>query len=202
MFSRSDDQAVDVDTEMMALSDSLLLQRLTRGDAASFDALFYRHYDRVYGLLFRLVGNRAEAEDVAQEVFLKLHDHGRGRRAIGQDENVGGWLYRVAMNLGYNALRERARRDARNVHLVPEAEAGIESQADRREERALVRAALARLPERQALLLLLRQMNFSYAECAAICEVAPGSVGTLLARAAAAFRREYLALAGQEEERT
>jgi RNA polymerase sigma-70 factor (ECF subfamily) len=59
---------MDVEPEMMALSDSLLLQRMTRGDAASFDALFYRHYDRVYGLLFRLVGNRDEAEDVAQEV--------------------------------------------------------------------------------------------------------------------------------------
>lgn len=185
----------------MTLSDSLLLERLARGDTASFDVLFYRHYDRVYGLLFRLLGNRAEAEDVTQEVFLKLHDRGQSRRPLAQDENVGGWLYRVAMNLGYNALRDRARRDARNVHLVPEPEAGVESQADGREEQVMVRAALARLPERQALLLLLRQMNFSYAECAAVCEVAPGSVGTLLARAAAAFRREYLALAGKGEER-
>lgn len=187
---------------MMALSDSGLLERLSRGDMASFDVLFFRHYDRVYGLLFRLVGNRAEAEDLAQEVFLRLHAHGHSRRPMAQDENVGGWLYRVAMNQGYNALRDRARHDARNVYLVPEPEASVEAEADRRAERALVRAALARLPERQALLLLLRQMNISYAECAAICEVAPGSVGTLLARAAAAFRREYLALAGREEEQT
>ncbi len=191
---------MDVEPEMMALSDSLLLQRMTRGDAASFDALFYRHYDRVYGLLFRLMGNRDEAEDVTQEVFLKLHDRGQSRRPLAQDENVGGWLYRVAMNLGYNALRDRTRHDSRNVHLLPEPEAGVESQVDENAERLLVRAALARLPERQALLLLLRQMNFSYAECAAIGEVAPGSVGTLLVRAAAAFRREYLALAGQGEE--
>jgi RNA polymerase sigma-70 factor (ECF subfamily) len=54
-----------------------------------------------------------------------------------------------------------------------------------------VRAALARLPQRQAQLLLLRQMGLSYAECADACDVAPGSVGTMLARAAAAFRKEY-----------
>jgi RNA polymerase sigma-70 factor (ECF subfamily) len=185
---------------MAMLSDSRLLERIARGDTASFDVLFYRHYDRVYGLLFRLVGERAEAEDLAQEAFVRLHARGRSGRPIAADENVGGWLYRVAMNLGYNALRDRSRRWTRDVHLMPEPEAGVESQFHRREERARVRAALARLPERQALLLLLRQMNFSYAECAAICEVAPGSVGTLLARAAEAFRRDYLALAGQEEE--
>jgi RNA polymerase sigma-70 factor (ECF subfamily) len=168
----------------------MLLDRLARGDVASFDALFYRHYDRVYGLLFRLVGDRAEADDLTQEVFLRLH--ARAGRRVSTDENVGAWLYRVAMNLGYNALRDRKRLWQRNVHLVPENEADVESQISRREERAAVRAALARLPQRQAALLLLRQMDFSYADCAAICEVAPGSVGTLLARAAAAFRREYL----------
>lgn len=186
---------------MTLLSDSRLLERMAQGDATSFDVLFYRHYDRVYGLLFRLMGERAEAEDLAQEVFVRLHARGRSARSILPDENVGGWLYRVAMNLGYNALRDRSRRWARDTHLVPEPEAGVESLVDDRAGRARVRAALARLPERQALLLLLRQMNFSYAECAAICEVSPGSVGTLLSRAAEAFRREYLAQAGQEEGR-
>jgi len=61
----------------------------------------------------------------------------------------------------------------------------------RREERRAVRAALARLNERQAQLLILRQMEFSYAECAAIVGVAPASVGALLARAARAFREAY-----------
>ncbi len=186
---------------MTLLSDSRLLERMAQGDTTSFDVLFYRHYDRVYGLLFRLMGERGEAEDLAQEVFVRLHARGRSARSVLPDENVGGWLYRVAMNLGYNALRARSRRWARATHLVPAPDAGVESQVDDRAERARVRAALARLPERQALLLLLRQKNVSYTECAAICEVSPGSVGTLLARGAAAFRREYLALAGEEEGR-
>jgi RNA polymerase sigma-70 factor (ECF subfamily) len=190
VFSRSDDESKLAERNV-ALSDELLLERMAGGDTASFDALFYRHYDRVYGLLFRLLGDRAEAEDMTQEAFLKLHGRaGFGRRPR-EDENVGAWLYRVAMNLGYNALRARRRRQQRDVYLLPEDETGVEGQVDSRRERAAVRAALARLPERQAQLLLLRQMGFSYAECAAICEVAPGSVGTLLSRAAEAFRREY-----------
>jgi RNA polymerase sigma-70 factor (ECF subfamily) len=181
------------DLEMASLSDSALLDHLIRGDAASFDVLFLRHYDRIYGLLFRLVGSREEAEDVAQEVFLKLHLEVQRGRWKQDNGNVFGWLYRVAMNMGYNHIRARSRLWQRNMLLVPEDKLSVETdrQVELLEERTAVRAALARLPERQALLLLLRQMDFSYAECAAICGVAPGSVGTLLSRAADAFRLEF-----------
>lgn len=187
------ENAQDEKVEVTALTDSNLLDRLGDGDAGSFDRLFFRHYDRVYGLLFRLVGNRSEAEDLTQEAFVKLHAYGRARRRGRDDENIGAWLYRVATNLGYNAVRDRRRRWERNTALLPEvdSEPGAEQAVERRIERAVVRAALARLPRRQAQLLVLRQMDFSYAECAAICEVAPGSVGTLLARAAEAFRQAY-----------
>jgi len=171
-----------------AASDASLLERTARGDAAAFEALFQRHYDRVYGILFRLVGERGEAEDLAQEVFLRLHDHARRRRL---DENVGAWLYRVATNLGYNALRDRRRRQQRDVYLLPAESGDAEADAARREERRAVRAALATLSQRQAQLLVLRQMEFSYAECAAVVGVAPASVGALLARAARAFRQAY-----------
>ncbi len=173
-----------------APSDADLLDRAARGDSESFAALFRRHYDRVYGILFRLVGERAEAEDLAQEVFLKLDAHAHRRRG---EDNVSAWLYRVATNMGYNALRNRRRRREWEVFLAPEVTGQNEAEAAlvRRQERAAVRDALARLNERQAQLLILRQMEFSYAECAAVCDVAPGSVGTLLARAAQAFRQAY-----------
>lgn len=53
-------------TSETVMNDDQLLVRAGQGDAASFEALFHRHYDRVYGILFRLVGERAEAEDLAQ----------------------------------------------------------------------------------------------------------------------------------------
>lgn len=174
---------------MVALSDTALLADTARGDTTAFETLFQRHYDRVYGILFRLVGERGEAEDLAQEVFLRLHDHARRFRTA--DENVGAWLYRVATNMGYNALRDRRRRWQRDVALVPTEVADVAADAARREERRAVRAALATLGQREAQLLVLRQMEFSYAECAVIVGVAPSSVGTLLARAARAFRAAY-----------
>ncbi|RMD51476.1 MAG: sigma-70 family RNA polymerase sigma factor [Candidatus Thermofonsia bacterium] len=181
---------------LTALSDARLLEGISRGDTASFDTLFHRHYDRVYGLLFRLVGNRDEAEELVQEVFLKLYHEFFGRRTVfarRKEHNISAWLYRVATNTGYNAIRSRKRLWQRNVHLVPDPTGTPDSEAEvaRREEETAVRAALARLKPRDAQMLLLRQMGFSYEELAEVCNVAPTSVGKLLSRAADAFRKAY-----------
>jgi RNA polymerase sigma-70 factor (ECF subfamily) len=184
---------------LTALSDTLLLERARQGDETSFEVLFFRHYDRVYGLLFRLLGNRTEAEDITQEVFLKLYRQPlRDRR----EHNVGGWLYRVATNMGYNHLRSTKRRWGRNTLLVPDITDGAQQPVDKvvqNETKATVRAALATLPQRQTQLLLLRQMGLSYAELADACDIAPGSVGTLLSRAAQAFREAYEEQNGAQE---
>lgn len=186
-------------------SDALLLQRMEQGDRVSFDTLFYHYYDRVYGLLFRLVGNRVEAEDLTQEVFLTLYQKPpRGAR----EHNVGAWLYRVATNKGYNHIRGRQRQWQRNRLLTPGADPsqatvwdGDPAQVvEQRETAARVRRALAGLTRRQVQLLLLRQMGLSYAEVATVCEIAPGSVGTLLARAATAFRQQYAQQSGSGQE--
>lgn len=180
---------------MTTVTDNLLLERIGQGDIASFDTVFHQHYDRVYGLLFRLVGNRGEAEDLTQEVFLKLYNHAYRRRLFGRgrEHNIGAWLYRVATNTGYNAIRGRQRRWQRNTILVPDPQGSpaAEKEVEQREVATAVRRALSQLQPRQVQLLLMRQMEFSYADCAAAAGVAPGSVGTLLARAAKAFREAY-----------
>lgn len=176
------------DNPLAIVPDALLLRRFYEGDEASFEALFVRHYDMVYGVLFRLTGTRHEAEDLAQEVFLKLH-----QRPLRHGENVAGWLYRVAVNTGYNALRAAQRREKREriagqeVSLPP----NPEDEFARRETQRRVRGALAKIPPRAAKLLVLREVGFSYRELAEIVGVAPGSVGTLLARAQQAFRAAY-----------
>ena len=173
------------------LSDTILLERLRQGDEASFEVLFYRHYDRIYGLLFRLLGNRTEAEDVTQELFLKLYKQPLDGR---EDHNVSAWLYRAATNMAYNHIRSRNRRWQRNRILLPDMSDDPSDPAEavvRNEAEAAVRAALLRLPERQSRLLLLRQMGLSYAELAEVNDIAPGSVGKLLSRAADNFREAY-----------
>jgi len=177
-------------------SEAIPLRRVRAGEEASFEALYRAHYARVVGVLRPLVGD--EADDLAQEVFLRLLQ--RPPRA--QDTDLGAWLYRVATNLGYNALRASKRRAAYRGLLArlvggagwepepePEAEA-IQAEASRQ-----VRRALAQLTQQQASILALRYNGLSYREIAAALGVAPASVGTLLARAEASFERVYRRMA-------
>ena len=156
-----------------------------------FEKLFLEHYTRVYNVLFRLVGDRAEAEDLALETFWKLW-----QRAPAQADNLGGWLYRVAVRQGYNALRAARRRlryeeNAGRDALVFDAPVDPARAAEQRAERAQVRGVLGQLAPREAQLLILRHSGLSYKEIAAALGLAPGSVGALLARAEKEFERLY-----------
>jgi len=181
-------------------TDAALLQNLRAGETAAFEALFRRYYRRIHEVLYWLAGD--EAEDLAQEVFLRLYD--RPPMAPGTD--LGAWLYRVATNLGYNALRARRRRRGYR-ELLAEATGGTgwqhpepepEAQAVQTQQQRRVRAALARLKKREAALLTLRYSGLRYREIAEVLGVAPGSVGTLLARAERAFEEAYRGCAGPQ----
>lgn len=186
------------------LSDAKLLAQLQAGDDVSFEALFLRHYDRIYGVLFRMLGDRADAEDIAQQVFLKLHHSSRRIRVQGDDPNVVGWLYRVAVNAGYNALRSRKRRRAwyeKFIHLrsIETSIPDLTQVAERHDTQARVRQILAEMKPREAKLLLLRHSGLSYKELAATLNVAPGSIGSLLTRAERAFAEQYRQAFPEEE---
>lgn len=168
----------------MVEADGQLLQRWRDGDEAAFEELFLRHYGQVFRVLFNLVGSREEAEDLAQETFIALHNQPPPH----VQTSMAAWLCRVALNRGYNALRGERRAQQRLERMDP-LPLPLDPQAAllRAEEQGRVRAALAQLPERQRTMLLLRHSGMSYAEIAGVLDVAPGSVGTLLARAERAF---------------
>lgn len=169
-------------------SDAALLERLRSGDSTAFDELFLRHYAVVYRVLYGVVGDAQEAEDLAQETFTALY---RQPPRLDDSGAFGGWLYRVAVNRAYNALRGHQRFQRRLERLEPEQQSDPQDEYLRHEERERVRSALARLPERTAKLLLLRYAGLAYAEIASALQVAPSSVGTLLARAERAFAAAY-----------
>lgn len=170
-------------------SDAALLERLRSGDTSAFEDLFLRHYATVYRVVYGVVGNAQEAEDLAQEIFTVLYR--QPPRLDGADA-LGAWLYRVAVNRAFNALRAEQRKQRESWWVAPpEYQRDPQDEYLRREERERVRTALARLPERTAKLLLLRHAGLAYAEIAAALHVAPGSVGTLLVRAERAFALTY-----------
>ncbi len=184
----------------MSITEALTRTGLRHSEGESFSATFHRHYDRVYGILYRLVGNRQEAEDLTQEVFLRLY---RQVWQPGREHNVAAWLYRVATNAGFNALRARKHRNTWEAMPVddslPSPQPEPHTAAERSMEQEQVRAVLADLPARQATMLLLRYAGFRYRALAEICEVNSSSVGTLLARAERAFEARYRERWGNSE---
>ena len=157
---------------------------------ADLEQVFRAAYPRVVGVAARVLGSRDQAEDVAQDVFLAF-----GRSAVPAGEAVG-WLCVAAAHAALNHLRTGRRRTAREVAARDGGGAGPHAAPDVAdavvvaEERRRVRAALARLPRRQAVALVLRHSGFSYAEVAAALDLSPGSVGTTVRRAESALREE------------
>jgi len=154
---------------------------------ADLDEIFRREYPRVVGVAARVLGSRDQAEDVAQEVFLSL-----GRSSVPAGE-AGGWLSVAAAHTALNVLRSGRRRGSREEIVAAAEHTVVSDVADvvvTREERSHVRAALARLPRKQAVALVLRHSGMSYADVAAALDLSPGSVGTTVRRAESALRKE------------
>ena len=185
---------------MKNLKTDVVGMNSTDSNSSAFEDLFLEHWARVYRLLYRLVGDPAEAEDLALETFLRLH-----KRFPPHDGefNLGGWLSRVATNLGLQSIRSWKRRERYEMTAgkyaleeVPEAQpAQILAQA---EERRLVRLALSQLNERHSQLLVMRHSGLSYKEIAEALELAPTSIGPLLVRAEKEFAKLYRALTQEE----
>ncbi|MBV8549950.1 MAG: sigma-70 family RNA polymerase sigma factor [Acidobacteriaceae bacterium] len=170
---------------------------------SAFEAIFLDHYERVLGILLRLVGNLAQAEELANEVFWRLY---RQPASWLLTSNVGGWLYRTATHAGIDALRASAHRKyyekaaALDARHSKSRENGPLNDVLREEDRRRVQQVLSCMKPAQAQLLLMRASGSSYKELAAAFGIATGGVGTLLNRAEAEFRKRYLKLTGQKKE--
>lgn len=155
------------------------------------DHLFHQHWERICNVLFRLVGDWDEAEDIALETFLRLYQRPPRRK-----DNLGGWLYRVATNLGLNSLRSRKRRQQYEqqtgpINLMERTAENPAEIYERKQDRHKVQAVLSSMKPRSAQLLVLRHSGFAYAEIAEALGISTGSVGTLLSRAEKEFERLY-----------
>jgi RNA polymerase sigma factor (sigma-70 family) len=153
---------------------------------ADLEQVFRAAYPRVVAVAARVLGSGDDAEDVAQEVFLTF-----GRSSVPAGE-ANGWLTVAAAHTALNHLRSGRRRASRE-EAAGGGDAVCADVADTvvtRDERRRVRAALARLPRKQAVALVLRHSGLSYAEVAAALDLSPGSVGTTVRRAESALRKE------------
>ena len=172
-------------------SDLELMLRVRDGDAASFDTLLRRYRVPLVGYFRRMLRNPAMAEDLAQEVFLRVY---KARERYEPEARFTTWLYRIATNLALNALRDRkdevpdaAEEDGeqegareRFVDSHPTAEQSL----IQRDRERLIRNAVAALPENQkAAVILHKYQEVDYHQIATILRVSESAVKSLLFRA-------------------
>lgn len=170
----------------------------SEANRAALEQAFREHHPRIVGMLVRLTGDRGQAEDIAGDVFCKL---ARRPAALKDCDDLTAWVYRVAMNAGFDALRRHSRRRRREEAAGEEmlrlaASSNALQDMLREERRARVRDVLAGLKPRDAQLLLLRSSGLPYGEISQALGVAAGSVGALLARAEVRFERRFRARYG------
>jgi len=160
------------------------MARVTRGDGSGAEELFARYARPILGFTERMMGARAEAEEVTQDVFLKMIARAEqydGRAAVST------WLFAIAANACRDRLRSAWRTTSVPLEGVPEPhgpDGAIEGKIMEKERRQAVRSALARLTrEQREVLLLARYRGMPYAEIARTLGISEGAVKTRVFRA-------------------
>lgn len=164
--------------------DEDLLDRIARGDQAAFESLYLRYTDLVYSVAMRVVADPGIAQDVAQEVFLRVWRH-PGLFDVSRGRFVS-WLMSVARNRAVDEVRSRGRRRLREVTPAPGAEDPADPQAVDPQvaaqivsEREEVRAGLATLPEEQRVAIELAYFGgMTQQEIASVLDTPLGTVKT------------------------
>jgi len=161
------------------------LDRLRAGDARAFEELVATHQHRVFGVALRMLGGAAEAEEMAQEAFLRAH------RSLGKfrgESKLSTWLYTIVSRLCLNRLASGERRAVRHgeeiLGRVADERGGPEVRAERGELETALQRAIAALPEERRVVIILRDLEgLSYEEIAQALSVEMGTVRSRLHRA-------------------
>lgn len=157
----------------------------------AFQDIFKQHYGIVYGIARQTLRDADEAEEVAQEAFLRLY---RKWPRLVITTSITSWLAKVTLNLAFNRLRGRKQKARLATKLAGLTQPTGPSSAeifDTDEERQSVRTALSALKQRDRACLIARHSGLSYQEVADVCGIRVTSVGKTLARAELRFKQIY-----------
>ena len=197
----------------MTRSDVQLMLDVKAGDTTSFELLLQRYRSPLINFLYRMIRDREQAEDLAQEVFLRVY---RAREEYVPSAKFTTWLFRIATNLALNSVRDNRHRKMEvsiDAPITADAEDGdekpfevadkhpdIEQHLVEEARKKMIRRAIEKLPEKQrAAVLLHKYQELDYGEIAKILSCSESALKSLLFRAYEALRVELAPLVAQTE---
>lgn len=180
--------------EWARLTDAEIMLRVRAGDVAGYDILIDKYRKPIINFMYRMVHNQAVAEELAQEVFLRVY---RSRETYRAEAKFTTWLYRIATNLGVNHARDtKYERTAQNVYLdEPDPETGttpdvadstisVEEHLVREERMRAIRKHVMALPERQRVAVLMHKyQGLDYKQIGEALKLSESATKSLLFRA-------------------
>jgi RNA polymerase sigma-70 factor, ECF subfamily len=192
----------------MTRSDVQLMLDVKAGDEQSFGLLLQRYRTPLVNFLYRMVRSREQAEDLAQEVFIRVY---RAREEYVPSAKFTTWLFRIATNLALNSIRDHRHQKleiSMDAPVTADAEDGdekpfevadkhptIEQELVEEDRKKMIRHAIEKLPEKQrAAVLLHKYQELDYAEIAKILSVSESALKSLLFRAYESLRVELAPL--------
>ena len=194
---------------MVALSDEELVARCKKelpGNTRSYEELVRRHMNRVYRIVYRVVSHKQEAEDITQEVFVKVY---HGLKKFEQQSSFSSWLYRIATNSALDALdktkrhskniapltsqnKTRNEEETNDINLPASSAAGPEEKVIQKELRECINRVLKKLDREQARLLIMRDFeDLSYDEIARVLQLGLSAVKMRIHRSRLAFQEMF-----------
>jgi RNA polymerase sigma-70 factor, ECF subfamily len=168
--------------------DSEIVRQIQSGDAAAFDELMRRYKRPVVNFIFRMLGNAQDADDVAQDVFVRVYQNLDTYRP---ETKFSTWLFALARNAAIDRIRWRSRHRTESIESAPEliASSGTAEEVNTREIGDQIAAAIAKLPEDQKTAIVLCEFHgMSYAEIAGVMRCSEKSVESRLYRAKQTLR--------------
>ncbi|MFP5249926.1 MAG: RNA polymerase sigma factor [Acidobacteriota bacterium] len=190
----AEDRPLERDVDWKALSDAEIMLRVSAGDDSGFSYLIEKYRRPIVSFMFRMVHNQAVAEELAQEVFLRVY---RSRQTYRAEARFSTWLYRIATNLGVNYARDtKTERSAPTVYLdqpdpetgtlpdVADSRPGAEADMVRDERMRAIREHVMALPERQRTAVLMHKyQGLDYKEIGSVLRLSESATKSLLFRA-------------------
>ena len=187
--------------EFAHMDDAAIMLELRAGNMAGFDYLIQKYRKPIVHFMYRMVHNQAIAEELAQEVFLRVY---RSRETYRAEARFSTWLYRIATNLGVNHARDtRHQRNASTIYLdqvdaetgttpdVADATPNIEADLIRRERLEAIRQHVLALPERQRMAVLMHKYEgMDYKQIGDVLKLSESATKSLLFRAYQTLREK------------
>ena len=199
---------------MLALPDEELVARCKKelpGNTNSYEELVRRHKNRVYSVAYRVVSHKEEAEDITQDVFVKVY---HGLKKFEQQSSFSSWLYRIATNSALDAL-DKTKRHSKNIapltsqnntknkektdalNLSASSAEGPEEKVIQKELRECINRVLKKLDREQARLLVMRDFeDLSYDEIARVLQLGLSAVKMRIHRSRLAFQEMFSQFCG------